>query len=67
MAGDMMLLMRGLAKLSQAVIETQTSMLRNGGTQAFAQGVQLTAEQSMGIAMQKIQVRGAGHRPPAGW
>uniref|UniRef100_A0A7N6A1C4 Atypical kinase COQ8A, mitochondrial n=1 Tax=Anabas testudineus TaxID=64144 RepID=A0A7N6A1C4_ANATE len=30
MAGDMMLLMRGLAKLSQAVVETQTNALRNG-------------------------------------
>ncbi|XP_076129419.1 atypical kinase COQ8A, mitochondrial [Alosa pseudoharengus] len=55
MAGDMMLLMRGLAKLSQAVIETQASMLRNGGAQGFAQGMQMTAEQGMGAAMQKIQ------------
>lgn len=30
MAGDMMLLMRGLAKLSQAVVETQSSTLRAG-------------------------------------
>lgn len=30
MAGDMMLLMRGLAKLSQAVVETQTNTLRSG-------------------------------------
>lgn len=30
MAGDMMLLMRGLAKLSQAVVEMQSSTLRTG-------------------------------------
>uniref|UniRef100_A0A3Q2Q0F7 Atypical kinase COQ8A, mitochondrial n=1 Tax=Fundulus heteroclitus TaxID=8078 RepID=A0A3Q2Q0F7_FUNHE len=30
MAGDMMLLMRGLAKLSQAVVETQSNALRSG-------------------------------------
>ncbi|XP_072536310.1 atypical kinase COQ8A, mitochondrial isoform X2 [Salminus brasiliensis] len=53
MAGDMLLLMRGLAKLSQAVIGTQTSMLRSGG--AVAQNMQMTAEQGMSVAMQKIQ------------
>lgn len=30
MASDMMLLMRGLAKLSQAVVEMQSSTLRPG-------------------------------------
>lgn len=30
MAGDMMSLMRGLAKLSQAVVETQSNTLRSG-------------------------------------
>lgn len=52
MAGDMMLVMRGLAKLSQAVIDTQANTLRIGGAQAMAQ--------SMGVAMQKMQVGTAG-------
>lgn len=30
MAGDMTLLMRGLAKLTQAVVESQTNALRSG-------------------------------------
>lgn len=51
MAGDMLLLMRGLARLSQAVIETQANSLRSGGVQTM----QMTAEQAMGVAMQKIQ------------
>uniref|UniRef100_A0AAZ3NMJ3 Atypical kinase COQ8A, mitochondrial n=1 Tax=Oncorhynchus tshawytscha TaxID=74940 RepID=A0AAZ3NMJ3_ONCTS len=55
MAGDMMLVIRGLAKLSQAVIDTQASTLRIGGAQAMAQSMQLTAEQSLGVAMQKMQ------------
>uniref|UniRef100_A0A673MFP3 Atypical kinase COQ8A, mitochondrial n=1 Tax=Sinocyclocheilus rhinocerous TaxID=307959 RepID=A0A673MFP3_9TELE len=54
MAGDMLLLMRGLAKLSQAVIETQASSLRSSGFQAVS--MQMTAEQGMSVAMQKIQV-----------
>uniref|UniRef100_A0A673MHK0 Atypical kinase COQ8A, mitochondrial n=1 Tax=Sinocyclocheilus rhinocerous TaxID=307959 RepID=A0A673MHK0_9TELE len=45
MAGDMLLLMRGLAKLSQAVIETQASSLRSSGFQAVS--MQMTAEQGM--------------------
>uniref|UniRef100_A0A8C8E0C0 Atypical kinase COQ8A, mitochondrial n=1 Tax=Oryzias sinensis TaxID=183150 RepID=A0A8C8E0C0_9TELE len=50
MASDMVLLMRGLAKLSQAVVETQTNALRNGtGT------VQAAAEQGLSAAMMKIQ------------
>ncbi|XP_066533541.1 atypical kinase COQ8A, mitochondrial [Hoplias malabaricus] len=53
MAGDMLLLMRGLAKLSRAVIETQTTALHSGGS--VAQNMQKTAEQGMSVAMQKIQ------------
>lgn len=30
MATDMVLIMRGLAKLSQAIVETQSNTLRNG-------------------------------------
>ncbi|XP_056619893.1 atypical kinase COQ8A, mitochondrial [Triplophysa dalaica] len=55
MAGDMLLLMRGLVRLSQAVIETQTSSLRSGGVQAMSQSMQMTTEQAMSVAMQKIQ------------
>uniref|UniRef100_A0A671P0T9 Atypical kinase COQ8A, mitochondrial n=1 Tax=Sinocyclocheilus anshuiensis TaxID=1608454 RepID=A0A671P0T9_9TELE len=56
MAGDMLLLMRGLARLSQAVIETQAGSLRSSGFQAVSQSMQMTAEQGMSVAMQKIQV-----------
>ncbi|KAK2883987.1 hypothetical protein Q8A67_017624 [Cirrhinus molitorella] len=55
MAGDMLLLMRGLAKLSQAVIETQAGSLRGSGFQVVSQSMQMTAEQGMSVAMQKIQ------------
>uniref|UniRef100_A0A3P8P088 Atypical kinase COQ8A, mitochondrial n=1 Tax=Astatotilapia calliptera TaxID=8154 RepID=A0A3P8P088_ASTCA len=58
MAGDMMLLMRGLAKLSQAVVETQTNTLRSGtapGIGAAVQSVQSAAEQGISAAMVKIQ------------
>lgn len=61
MAGDMMLVMRGLTKLSQAIMETQANTLRNGGAQAMAQSMQMTAEQSLGVAMQKMQVGKAGY------
>uniref|UniRef100_A0A6Q2ZEV1 Atypical kinase COQ8A, mitochondrial n=1 Tax=Esox lucius TaxID=8010 RepID=A0A6Q2ZEV1_ESOLU len=56
MAGDMMLVMRGLAKLSQAIVQTQASTLRGGGAQAMAQSMQMTAEQSVVAAMQTMQV-----------
>ncbi|XP_008296006.1 chaperone activity of bc1 complex-like, mitochondrial [Stegastes partitus] len=59
MAGDMMLLMRGLAKLSKAVAETQSNALRSGagveGVGAAVQSVQSAAEQGLSAAMMKIQ------------
>ncbi|XP_059212662.1 atypical kinase COQ8A, mitochondrial [Centropristis striata] len=59
MAGDMMLLMRGLAKLSQAVVETQSSTLRTGtgipGVGAAVQSVQSVAEQGLSAAMMTVQ------------
>ncbi|MCI4395869.1 hypothetical protein PGIGA_G00197010 [Pangasianodon gigas] len=53
MASDIVLLMKGLAKLSQAVLETQKSALSHGG--AVTQSMQMTAEQAMSVAMHKIQ------------
>ncbi|XP_047429865.1 atypical kinase COQ8A, mitochondrial isoform X2 [Mugil cephalus] len=59
MAGDMMLLMRGLAKLSQAVVETQSNTLRSGtgipAVGAAVQTVQSAAEQGLSVAMMKMQ------------
>uniref|UniRef100_A0A668ANX7 Atypical kinase COQ8A, mitochondrial n=1 Tax=Myripristis murdjan TaxID=586833 RepID=A0A668ANX7_9TELE len=52
MAGDMMLLMRGLAKLSQAVVETQTNTILVG---AAAQSLQTAAEQGLSAAITKMQ------------
>ncbi|XP_076021377.1 atypical kinase COQ8A, mitochondrial [Genypterus blacodes] len=59
MAGDMMLLMRGLAKLSQAVVETQSSVVRSGAgvevVSAAVQNVQSAAEQGINVAVMKMQ------------
>ncbi|CAG01797.1 unnamed protein product, partial [Tetraodon nigroviridis] len=59
MASDMMLLMRGLAKLSQAVVEMQSSTLRPGsgipGVGAAVESFQSAAEQGLSAAMTKMQ------------
>ncbi|KAJ0026973.1 hypothetical protein NQD34_017973 [Periophthalmus magnuspinnatus] len=58
MATDMILLMRGLAKLSQAVAETQTNALRSGTVPAVGaavETVQSAAEQGLSAAMMKMQ------------
>ncbi|MBN3309144.1 COQ8A kinase, partial [Amia calva] len=54
MASDMILLVRGLAKLSKAVIETQTGNLRSVAT-----NMPVTAEQGLSAAMQKMQEFGS--------
>ncbi|XP_068197952.1 atypical kinase COQ8A, mitochondrial isoform X2 [Antennarius striatus] len=70
MAGDMMLLMRGLGKLSQAIIETQGSTLRSGaglqGVGAAVQSVQSAAEQGISAAVMKVQEM-TGQQQTSSW
>ncbi|RXM30113.1 Atypical kinase ADCK3, mitochondrial [Acipenser ruthenus] len=58
MASDMVLLMRGLAKLSKAVIETQAGNLRHiagsGEVLAMTRTLQATAEEGLSMAMQEF-------------
>uniref|UniRef100_A0A7M4E6Y1 Atypical kinase COQ8A, mitochondrial n=1 Tax=Crocodylus porosus TaxID=8502 RepID=A0A7M4E6Y1_CROPO len=62
MAGDIFMLMRGLAKLSKAVVETQAGQLRQvflgGDAAAIARTFQATAEEQLSAAMGKIQELG---------
>lgn len=55
----MILLVRGLTKLSQAVAETQSNALRSGtgipAVGAAVQSVQAAAEQGLSVAMMKMQ------------
>uniref|UniRef100_A0AAY4B5X8 Atypical kinase COQ8A, mitochondrial n=1 Tax=Denticeps clupeoides TaxID=299321 RepID=A0AAY4B5X8_9TELE len=54
MAADVKMLMRGLAKLSQAMVQTQASALRGGGgAQGVAQAMQMTAEQGLSFGGQQ--------------
>ncbi|XP_068609610.1 atypical kinase COQ8A, mitochondrial isoform X2 [Brachionichthys hirsutus] len=67
MAGDMMLLMRGLGKLSQAIVETQSSTLRSGaGVTAAVQSVQSAAEQGFSAAVTKMQEM-TGQQQTSSW
>ncbi|XP_006626150.2 atypical kinase COQ8A, mitochondrial [Lepisosteus oculatus] len=63
MASDMILLMKGLARLGKAVIETQASNLRgiaaSEGPLAAARSMQATAEQGLSATMQKMQEFGS--------
>ncbi|MGH0170794.1 UNVERIFIED_CONTAM: hypothetical protein FKN15_059864 [Acipenser sinensis] len=58
MATDMILLMRGLAKLSKAIIETQAGNLRHiagsGEVLAMTRTLQATAEEGLSMAMQVL-------------
>uniref|UniRef100_A0A8C0J385 Atypical kinase COQ8A, mitochondrial n=1 Tax=Chelonoidis abingdonii TaxID=106734 RepID=A0A8C0J385_CHEAB len=61
MAGDAIMLIRGLAKLSKAIIETQVGQLRQGGVGSdaaiLARTFQTTVEERFSAAMGKMQVR----------
>uniref|UniRef100_A0A8C0J2F8 Atypical kinase COQ8A, mitochondrial n=1 Tax=Chelonoidis abingdonii TaxID=106734 RepID=A0A8C0J2F8_CHEAB len=59
MAGDAIMLIRGLAKLSKAIIETQVGQLRQGGVGSdaaiLARTFQTTVEERFSAAMGKMQ------------
>ncbi|XP_041044692.1 atypical kinase COQ8A, mitochondrial isoform X1 [Carcharodon carcharias] len=59
MASDVIMLMRGLAKLSQAIVETQTMQMRvaasSGEAMAVARDWQASAEDAIGAAVGKVQ------------
>lgn len=57
MAGDVAMLVRGLAKLSQAIVETQATQLRAMvlGSEAVAQGWQASAQDAIYTAVGKMQ------------
>ncbi|KAG7465713.1 hypothetical protein MATL_G00156410 [Megalops atlanticus] len=55
MAGDMLLLMRGLTRLGRAVMETQANALLGGGAQGAAQSVRTGLSEGLGVAVQRMQ------------
>ncbi|XP_067884034.1 atypical kinase COQ8A, mitochondrial [Heterodontus francisci] len=59
MASDVIMLMRGLAKLSQAIVETQSMQMRvgvlSGEALAVARGWQASAEDTISTAVGKVQ------------
>lgn len=59
MASDVIMLMRGLAKLSQAIVETQTVQMRvtvsSGEALTMARGWQASAEDAFSAALGKVQ------------
>lgn len=63
MAGDAIMVMRGLTKLSKAVLETQAGQLRQvilgGDAVTVARSLQVAAEQQFSSAWGKVQVRKA--------
>lgn len=60
MAGDAIMVMRGLTKLSKAVLETQAGQLRQvllgGDAVTIARTIQATAEEQFSSALGKMQV-----------
>lgn len=60
MAGDAIMVMRGLTKLSKAIIETQAGQLRQvllgGDAVTIARTLQATAEEKFSSALGKVQV-----------
>ena len=60
MAGDAIMVMRGLTKLSKAVLETQAGQLRQvllgGDAVTIARTLQATAEEQFSSALGKMQV-----------
>lgn len=61
MASDAIMMVRGLTKLSKAVLETQAGQLRQvllgGDTLTIARSFQAVAEEQFSAAMGKMQVK----------